>query len=320
MRQFVWALPYHPPRWDVAPLTPEGIMERVLSDRPAGLVPSGTDVVTVAVDLGKYLAHWMAIAWLFDGTGHIVQYGVFEIPTDSLGVERAIVAGLKTFRAEICDTGFLQPDGTQRPPELVGYDIGYQAPHVKEFLRGQDRDRNIAMIGRGSNQRQRQIYREPKKKSATIVLIGAGWHLVHQPDEGLCVLETDADQWKTWGHARFSVPVIRRRGKPVTIEPGAMTLHQAMPREHLKLSKHLTAERQVEVFEPGKGTVLHWEVVSRNNHWLDTYYMACVLGNYLGCDLVKTPEPEAAPEQTIVEHLIETDDGRPYFVTDRSET
>ena len=65
-----------------------------------------------------------------------------------------------------------------------------------------------------------------------------------------------------------------------------MTLFQASPQEHLALAKHLTAEMKTEEFVAGKGVVVKWERLRRQNHWFDALYNACAAGHYCGVRLV----------------------------------
>ena len=78
-----------------------------------------------------------------------------------------------------------------------------------------------------------------------------------------------------------------------------MTLFSAQPNEHLALAKHLTAETKTEEFVAGKGVVVKWERIRRQNHWFDALYNACAAGN--GCDvklvqeIVPPPPPPRPP-------------------------
>ena len=108
----------------------------------------------------------------------------------------------------------------------------------------------------------------------------------------LHLLEVDADHWKTWVHQRLSTPLG---------SPGAMTLFCAAPQDHLSLAKHLTAETKVEEFVSGKGVIVRWERLRRQNHWLDALYNACAAGHLAGVRLVEEapkpapPRPEPPP-------------------------
>ena len=48
-----------------------------------------------------------------------------------------------------------------------------------------------------------------------------------------------------------------------------MTLFHASPQEHLALAKLLTAEVKTEEFAAGKGVVVKWERLRRQNHLLN---------------------------------------------------
>jgi hypothetical protein len=58
--------------------------------------------------------------------------------------------------------------------------------------------------------------------------------------------------------------VHQRLSTPIT-SAGAMTLFQASPQEHLALAKHLTAEVKTEEFVAGKGVIVKWERIRKQN-------------------------------------------------------
>lgn len=64
-----------------------------------------------------------------------------------------------------------------------------------------------------------------------------------------------------------------------------MPLFRANPQEHLALTKHLTAETKTEEFVAGKGVVVKWERLRRQNHWFDALYNYCAAGHYCGVRL-----------------------------------
>jgi len=64
-----------------------------------------------------------------------------------------------------------------------------------------------------------------------------------------------------------------------------MSLFRAAPQEHLALAKHLTAETKTEEFVAGKGVVVRWERLRRQNHWFDALYNACAAGHLCGVRL-----------------------------------
>jgi hypothetical protein len=119
-----------------------------------------------------------------------------------------------------------------------------------------------------------------------VKMIGEGYHLNWLPAEQLHLVEVDADHWKTWVHQRLVTPLDK---------PGAMTLFRAQPQEHLSLAKHLTAETKTEEFIAGKGVVVRWERIRRQNHWFDALYNACAAGHGCGARLVDELKPEPPP-------------------------
>ncbi|WP_339748112.1 hypothetical protein [uncultured Rubinisphaera sp.] len=84
-------------------------------------------------------------------------------------------------------------------------------------------------------------------------------------------------------------------------QPGAMTLFQAPAHEHLSLAKHLTSERKVEEFMPGRGVVTRWERIRKNNHWFDALYNACAAGHASGVRLLKEERVKPEPRRKMSE-------------------
>ncbi|MBN1459790.1 MAG: hypothetical protein JXA57_09640, partial [Armatimonadetes bacterium] len=108
----------------------------------------------------------------------------------------------------------------------------------------------------------------------------------------------------------------RRLSGPVDT-PGAMTFFHAQPNEHLSFAKHLTAERQVEEFIALRGTVVRWEKVRQNNHWLDALYNAAAAGHFCGARLIKAERKRAPAVRPKPRSLFALPDGRPWLVTER---
>ena len=276
MRQFVWCLPVMPSKWEETALLVHELTAR-MTDLPRGIIPATAQHVTAAVDLGKYLAHWILVAWSPEAVGHIVDYGRLEVASDDIGVEKAILLALREFR----DTVMLgwpvgTPDGQRQVPRSVWIDAGYMTSVVYTFCR-EDLERFVPAVGRGAAQQHRQWYNRPTHTGSIVRHIGDGYHFNRLPTERLRLAEVNADQWKTWVHQRLSTPLDK---------PGAMTLFKAAPQEHLALAKHLTAEKKTEEFVTGKGVVTKWERLRKQNHWFDALYNACAAGHFCGVRLV----------------------------------
>jgi len=76
---------------------------------------------------------------------------------------------------------------------------------------------------------------------------------------------------------------------------GRMTPAQLRAQDHLSLAKHLTAEVKTEEFVAGKGTVVKWERLRRQNHWFDALYNACAAAHSCGVKLVEENLPPPKP-------------------------
>lgn len=281
MRQFVWAVPHVPEKLDLAPVSAELICRRVLPI-PKGYLPSECQHFAAAIDLGKFLAHWMAIAWCPGASCHIVDYGRIDVASVDIGVERALMVALRQFKDAV-EAGWIFGK-IQRPPELVLVDSGYQTHVVYEFCREAGR-RYMPAKGFGAGQIAGMSYHRPKGTGPSVLWVGEDCHVSRiQTEQGpIDLVESNADQWKSFVHARALTPIGA---------PGALSLFNAPPQEHLSLAKHLTAEKQVEEYVAGKGTIIKWERQQKNNHWFDTAYMAAVAGYLLGMRLAESPTEE----------------------------
>ena len=319
MRQFVWALPHEPPIFDITPLNRDVLVRRVRERCPKGFVPAGTDYLTVGVDLGKRFGWWLVVAWTADGTGHVVDYGMFLIPSDEFGLEPATLAALRDFK-EVCLAGWARADDTPLVPDQVWVDSGYTESQdvvygfCRENAAGDGRDRFRPTKGYGTGQDRQRWYSRPRKKSGVIRHIGEAYHISLQRAARVYLVEIDANYWKSWVHERLATP---------TDKVGTLTLFTAMPQEHRTLARHLTAEEQVEEFVVNKGVVRHWKMRSRTNHWFDCVYQGAAAAHFCGVRLVKTEERPVQTQAPIESQAgrrpgLMTEDGRPYLVTERS--
>lgn len=99
-----------------------------------------------------------------------------------------------------------------------------------------------------------------------------------------------ADEEGRLTHSRLHVPLDK---------PGAMTLYHAPPAEHLSLARHLSAERKTGAFVAGKGVVVKWERMRKQNHWFDALYNACAAGHLVGVRLVDDRSKKERPPKTL---------------------
>ncbi|QDU28516.1 Phage terminase large subunit (GpA) [Anatilimnocola aggregata] len=302
MRQFVWCIPVEATKWNQTPLAVTELAARHGS-WAKGIIPADARFLTAAIDIGKYLTHWALIAWREGATGHLVDYGRLEVPSQDLGVEQAVMVTLRQFR-DLVTNGWPKL-GTDKPmiPDQVWVDAGYQTDVVYAFVR-ESGNRFRPAVGRGAAQQRRQNYNQPTQATNTVHHIGEGFHLAVQQAAGVYLVEANADHWKTWVHARLSTPLT---------SPGALTFYQAGPHEHLALARHLTAETKVEEFIAGQGVVTRWERIRKDNHWLDAIYNACAAGYLAGARLIAEQLPEQSRRSAVISSGHTRRDGSPWI-------
>jgi phage terminase large subunit GpA-like protein len=283
MNQFWWAKPYKPSATSLTAIDPYLIIKRMTQD-PRGRVPAGAGRITIGIDIGKYLCHWVAIAWLPHASPHVLEYGCLEVATNDLGEERAILATLRNFRDTVWKPGW-PADSGQRVAELVMVDAGYLQDLILAFCEespGFQACKGFAVKTMGD----RQVGQKTEAGwEVTWAPSGAGYQLLRHSGRRATLLDVQADQWKTWWHARIATPLG---------QAGAMTLHLG---DHLGYAKHQTAERKEQEFIAGKGLVERWIRVRRNNHYLDGSCLAAIAGHALGERLIGEPITQAATIQ-----------------------
>jgi phage terminase large subunit GpA-like protein len=282
LRQFVWCIPWEPPSLEAIPLNFDALTRRIVS-LPRGRLPPTVQWVTVGVDLGKRLGHYVAIAWCSDGSARIVDYARFDIASDDLGPERATLTALRELR-DVLAAGWSAAAGPARQPDQVWIDCNWHASRqaVYAFCRESNSpgaERYFPLQGFGQTVYGRKNYSRPKKTSAQVRLIGEEFHVSRLPAERVNLVECNVDHWKTWVHQRLATP---------QDSPGALSLFAATPAEHTTFVKHLLAEKQVSEFVAEKGTIYRWDREHANNHYLDATTYAAAAGWRCGFRLVTT--------------------------------
>jgi phage terminase large subunit GpA-like protein len=309
MQQFYWAMPYQSPEWDQTPLDANQVRRRFAGPRyTKGLVPEDAQALTVGVDVHKRLLWWVAIAWLADGSGHICDYGAWDVPSDDMDLEPALLKALRGFREEAILPGWGVPGAEPRVPDYVWIDAGWQGDVIYAFCRESGKP-FLPALGCGAGNQYSHRYTHPRRTDNEVKLLGTGYHIRWSRQNKLFYVRCDADHWKSFLHQRLATP---------EDQPGAMRFYHSSDRnEHIRISKHLTAERAVEEFKPGRGLVTRWHRQSKANHMLDAAYNACAAAHLHGVRLVKpdTPAAPTAPRPRIKTRTLP--DGRPYMVTER---
>lgn len=264
-----------------------------LNGRERGFVPADAPIVTLGMDLGKYLCHWTLIAWTPKPHGYVIDYGVLETvnPNDpNTGEELAIYNALKRWRDEAwTDKPLVDDNGEVRNIDIAMIDGGNWEQVVYRFVREHGEPFRLSK-GYGKGHRGMAAF-SPGRPSANR-RIGDRWYAHHHPGKGW-EWAIDVDHWKQWVHNRFLT-------EPTN--PGAITLW-GVPgedsRDHTGFSQHITAEVHRRIFVPGKGAEERWHKLRDNNHWLDSTTLACVAGNMAGVTLMPSlAERKAKPVVT----------------------
>lgn len=273
LRQFTWCLPVEPEVKDSVPLDQDAICRRIVPGVGKGMLPPRCERITVGVDLGKFVGHYVVLAWIPGGSSVVIDYGAFDIPSHNMVEEKAIPAALREFRTTICEVGW-----QGQKPHAVGVDSNYQTAVVYAACR-ESSGLFIPTRGHGIKQYGTTPYVRPKKRGGEIRFIGDEYHVARRHADKVDLLHINADHWKTRVHERFSCP---------ENEAGALRLFDSAPSGHLTYARHVTAEKRVEEWEPGVGTVVRWEKIRKQNHFLDATELAVVVGDYHGGNVLPT--------------------------------
>lgn len=287
MCQFVWAIPYRPKDEVQVSLTPDMIARRN-AGTPRGAVPDGA-AVTVGVDVNKAVLHWTAIAWTTDSRGIVIDYGKTGCKADELGFNIAIQHALKHLHDKL-GTLWTKADYRQ-----VYVDSRWETDAVIAGVKALGDKRWRPFFGLGQGHWSKRTYTHPAQRTKQDVWVGERCYERVQPQHRAIAMFADANFWKTWLHGRIALD---------ESQEGAITLFSSMdPGEHSQFAKHLTAEKESQVFERGRGYIKQWDAIRAANHWLDSTYMACVGGHRHGFGARKFTPPArpqtrvAAPSQ-----------------------
>lgn len=294
LTQFVHGVCYSQSNIDFIDLDYKEVAGRKAAGSPRGFVPSDTEWVTVGVDVGKYQLYWFAIAFRPNGRMRCFDFGSADVPSDKMAIGLAIGGALQSLKDQF-DAGWAVQgnqsgiDAKPRAPDAVWIDAGYQTDAVFAWIRslGQHtpRARYMPIVGRGTGQLQRQ-YENPAKTSGRIIQVGDNWHMSKMPKHRAYEMVVNSDHYKEQVH--FSLSLDKEL-------PGAMDFFLASGRDLEVVARHLTNEKKVQEFQPGKGLVTKW-MRTGQQHWLDGAAYARAAGSRLGW------RPKAATSQANEAH------------------
>jgi hypothetical protein len=250
------------------------------------IVPPGVILLTQGIDCRKSALHWVIRAWMADGTGFTINYGVHEVRGTvhgsddgvDIAIRRAILERIEAtqntqYVRHQNENEFLQVD-------LTLVDAAYQTDAVYGacFEAGAGL---MPVMGFGKSAGCTQANFHDVQRKTTDKRPGDGWFLSRKGK--LWLVCADADRWKQWEHNRWLTP---------EDQPGCMTIFGQRSdnpdrlsqdsRDHHSYSRHICNEKEIEK-QFKDGTVKRvWDQKSDNNHWLDASYYSDVAGSMRG--------------------------------------
>lgn len=279
------------PPEDVGPQG-SGLTWQIVDSRRNGLerfqVPANANCVTVGIDLGKYLCHWVVIAWWKGAGGCVVDYGRAEVAgtdvsMDNEASEPMIYNALLNWRDQLLAKKYVDASGAERRVDAVFVDSGTFTDAAYEFVRSVGGAPFFCSKGIGSYQ--------PKSKETDTIKPGNHLHASYQESQHLWLYDMDSDYWKQFVHERFLTPTFDEQNM---LRRGSLSLFDVPNnRKHTSFAQHIVAEELVSEFKEGKGVKTYWNVVSDNNHWLDATYQASAAAGARGIYLLTGSNPDA---------------------------
>ncbi len=265
-----------------------------LNGMDRGQLPANAATVTAAIDLGKYLCHWVVMAWWKGAGGCVIDYGRAEVigtdrAIDNQASEPHVYRALLNWRDEILQKQYVDAAGTRRSVDAVFVDSGTFTDAAYQFVRDVHGAPFFVSKGIG-NYRDKTVETDKIKP-------GNHLHAAYQEAQSLWLYEMDTDYWKQFVHERFLTPTFDDQN---FLRRGALSLfNQPNDRKHTAYAQHIVSEELVSEFKEGKGVKAYWNVVNDNNHWLDATYMASAAASARGIYLLSpTSETPNGPSVT----------------------
>jgi phage terminase large subunit GpA-like protein len=272
-----------------------------LNGMDRGQLPANASYVTAAIDLGKYLCHWVVTAWWKGAGGCVIDYGRAEVTgtdrsIDNQASEPHVYRALLNWRDELLQKNYVDAAGSVRKVDAVFVDSGTFTDAAYQFVR--DVHGAPFFVTKGIGHYKEKTHETDKIKP------GNHFHAAYQETQGLWIYELDTDYWKQFVHERFLTPTFDDQN---FLRRGALSLfNQPGDRKHTSFAQHIVAEELVSEFKEGKGVKTYWNVVNDNNHWLDATYMAAAAGAakgiYLLSPTAENPDGQSVTPRTKSDH------------------
>lgn len=263
-----------------------------------GEIPSWSKHIVRGIDMGKVNCSFVDMAFAGDGTGAVIDYGVFKtygLATDSSdeAIELAMLNALQSFAIE----------HDKYKVDLTFVDSGYKPEAVYEACR-RATGTVYPLKGPDGN------YKMPKASAVVQCFFEChASQVFDQYRRPLWLFHPNTEYWKNWLQERWQADPFTGGART----PGSMALFDPPGEDirfHATFAKSMVSERLEHVPLPGKGYKAMWNVIDRgNNHFLDAAGYACAAAASLGVRLV-APEVVAKPVKQVIREAAPKPHGR----------
>jgi hypothetical protein len=280
-------------------LTPDQIAAKV-NGHKRGEVPIGCSHLTMFIDVQGKLLYYLVAAWADDFTGCVLDYGSYpdqrrtyftlrdsqktlQGVVKGAGLEGAIYAGLESVTAQYLNREWPRDDGAMMRIGqcLIDANWGTSTDVIYQFCRSSPHATILLPAhGRFVGASSRPFHEYAKRPGDRV---GLNWRVPNvQGKRAVRHVLFDSNYWKTFIHARLSVPLA---------DKGNLSLYGRDPESHRLLADQLTAEYRVRTVGRGR-TVDEWKLRPENfdNHWLDCLSGCAVAASILGAILPGTDQ------------------------------
>lgn len=319
MRQWYWCLPAVADWSDDTPLTAEQVGERGFDELGRGELPPGTVHLSAGVDLRATQLHFVVIAWLADGRGHIIDFGTLPVHKKKYGERKAVRRALEVLHRAKFTKGYLDDAGRRRLPGRIFIDGNWCTGVVRAFVRARMVEGNrsyLPSFGRGQSvPGVKGGFTMPTVTSPAKPHIGEQYYIAWHSKHLLHAVFVQADHWKSRVHDGFAMDAG---------QPGALTLFRAESTSEQNdkrvFTRHITNEKFITELVPGVGPIKRWVNESdRANHYLDATALACPAGHLCGVKIAEEAPPQPPPAAPAVPPAPLLEDGTHYLITDRED-